>query len=225
MIDSNQLEVSHETETIGGAFFGLSYTYSLNPIEKSAAMVFQFDVTELYSDLPERPLRHKLADPRQEIIELVLLQTPVQSALEPPSMEIIKASLVPRSSKVSSTPSYQKVMHFEDWDTHGKKGTTSHLVSSWGTSFLDYLDSGIWAIFVFLLGIIALFVVVCLFCIFGCDWCSDDYEKAQHGKARKDKRRSSGRSGDLEMGKGRFKSAEELGLLGRGKVVGVGKSD
>jgi hypothetical protein len=83
-------------------------------------------------------------------------------------------------------------------------------------------------LFIFILAIMALFIVVCLFCIFGFGWHKDDYAEAQHGK-----RRSSGRSGsgkgawggnDVEAAR-RFKSPEELGLRGSGRVVRVGKSD
>lgn len=84
------------------------------------------------------------------------------------------------------------------------------------------MDSGIWSLFIFIIAIMALFVVVCIFCIFGCDFCSDEYEQAQHGKTRTEKTRT--RSGDLETGR-RFKSPEELGLMSRGRVIGVGKSD
>lgn len=222
IIASNQLEASHETN-LGGGFFGLSYRQSLRRVKKTAAVIFQFDVTELYSDLPEKPLQHKLNDPRQKIVEMLLLQKPVMSALEPVAFEIVKAELVPRSHNPVAPTSPQQAMKFEEWDSFGRKGTPSHLLSTWGTLFVDFLNSGIWALFVFLLGVIALFVVVCLVCIFGCDFWSDDYEKAQHGKARGEKKR--GRSTDLEMGRRHFKSAEELGLLGRGRVVGLGKSD
>jgi hypothetical protein len=138
-------------------------------------------------------------------------------------------------------------MHFHDWDIHGRRGTLSHRISRLFQSLGDFLDSGVWALFAFLGGVIALFVCMCLFCIFGADWCcpsADEYERAQSGKGK----RGAGKR-DLEMGReggggrgggggngygsggaGRlmqmqFKSPEELGLLGRGKVVGVGKSD
>ena len=89
---------------------------------------------------------------------------------------------------------------------------------------MEWMNSGVWALFVVVIAIIALFCIICLFCIFGCDMFQDDYEKAQNGKAREDRRR--GRSVDVECGQAsHFRSAEELGLLGRGKVVGVGKRD
>lgn len=61
-------------------------------------------------------------------------------------------------------------------------------------------------------------VIVCLFIIFGCGLHKDDYEQAQHGK-----RKSGGRN-DIESVR-RFRTPEELGLRGSGRVVGVGKSD
>jgi hypothetical protein len=156
------------------------------------------------------------------VLEIVLLQRPVVSALEHIAFEIVKASLVPRSQIQIHDISSQETMRFQDWDSFGKKGTPSHLMSSWGSSFLEYLDSSVWALFFLLMGIIVLFVIVCLVIIFACDCCTDEYEQAQHGKARGEKKRQ--KSGDVEMGR-RFKSAEELGLLGKGRVVGIGKRD
>jgi hypothetical protein len=110
-------------------------------------------------------------------------------------------------------------MNFHDWDAHGEKGTSAHLVSSASDSFLRLITSGVWSLFVFILAIIGLFVVLCLFCIF---WCGSaveyEYEKAQSGKRR------AGAS-DVENVKGRFMTAEELGLRSGARVVGVGKSD
>lgn len=223
LVSLNQLEASHEI-SLGGGFFGLSYRYDIRALPKTAAVLFQLDITELHSDLTETPIKYELKDKEQKMIQLLLLQRPVYAPQGPPTFEIIKAGLVSRSQPpLSGSPRTQRVMHFRDWDEFGHKGTPTHFFSNWGSALIDYLDSGVWALFVFFLAIIALFVVVCLFCIFGCDMCQDDYEKAQSGKARGERRRKS--KGDLETGKVVFRSAEELGLMGRGKVVGLGKSD
>ena len=119
-----------------------------------------------------------------------------------------------------------------DWDTHGRKGTLAHKISGYGTRLEDYLDTGAWALFAFVGCIIAVFVVVCLLCIFGAEYCCpDEYEAAQSGKGKY--RRSS--RGDEEwgalggvgkrVGGMQFKTPEELGLLGRGRIVGLGKRD
>ena len=136
-----------------------------------------------------------------------------------PMYEIVRADLVPRPSSASRVKMH--TMHFHDWDAHGEKGTPSHLISSTSDSFVEYISSEVWSLFVFIMATIALFVVICLFCIFGCGLGKDEYESAQHGKRRGGAR---GAKSDVERGKGRFLSAEELGLRG-GRVVGVGKSD
>lgn len=167
------------------------------------------------------------------MIELLLLQKPIYSARDPPSFEIIKADLVPRSSNPvpATSSSHQRTMHFRDWDELGRKGTWTHLVSAWGLVLVEFLDSGIWALVVFLLAVIAFFVVLCVISIFSFDFCRDDYEKAQSGKgmakvkAKARARVAKGRRSDVETGKMVFRSAEELGLVGRGKVIGLGKSD
>lgn len=224
ILSSNQLEASHETN-LGGGFFGLSYRQSLRAIKTSQgvkAFLFQFDVFELWSDLPEKELRFKMDDPEQKLLEVLLVEKQLISALEPaPTYEILSASLVSRSLHLVTRPSTsQLIMHFLDWDAYGRKGTTAHFLSSWTASFVDYLASGFWALFMFILFMIALFVVVCLVCIFGWGFWEDEYEKSQHGKRRRTRSR-----GDVEMAKGRFRSAEELGLMGRGRVIGVAKSD
>ncbi|PSN65833.1 hypothetical protein BS50DRAFT_635044 [Corynespora cassiicola Philippines] len=245
-IESNQLEANHEEgSSVGGGYFGLSYSYSLRPIRTSIessysadgstnrplnALLFQFDVLELHSDLPEHPMSHKLQSPDQKKLELILLEKPVLSPLQPAAAyEIINASLTPRSHNPPPPSSpLTRTMKFPEWDAFGKKGTASHAASRMGASFLDYISSGVWALFMFCLSIIALFVVVCLFCIFGCGWCEDEYASAQHGKKRRGGSGGGGGGwGDVEKGKGkgRFLSPEELGIVGRGRIVGVGKSD
>ncbi|KAF2470060.1 uncharacterized protein BDR25DRAFT_325778 [Lindgomyces ingoldianus] len=221
IVSSGQLEASHETNA-GGGYFGLSYSQSLRHVQDSTALVFQFDVIELWSDLTPTPLRHRLERLDQMMLELLLLQKPVYSALEPVSFEIIKAELVRRGHYGLKSSSNQQIMNFLDWDTFGQKGTLTHWLASWGSAMLDFLDSGIWALFITIFGVMVLFVVICVLCIFGCSFWQDDYAQAQHGKA---KRRKSKGKGDVELGRMPFKSAEELGLLGRGRVIGVGKSD
>lgn len=194
----------------------------MRAIENSSALVFQFDVIEIWSDLPSTPLLHKLDDANQKMLELVLLEKPVYSALEPPAFEIIKADLVLRSRDAVAPTSSQQTMHFLDWDDHGRKGTTAHALTSFGIWLIDYLDSGVWAMFMFILVIIVLFVLVCVLCVFGWGFWEDDYAQAQHGKAREGKRRV---KSDVEIAaRLPFRSAEELGLS-RGRVVGLGKSD
>lgn len=231
VVQSNQLEASHETN-LGGGFFGLSYQHSLRSVQTSQnleVLLFQFDVTDLYSDLRDPPLQHRLDDPRQKMLEVLLIEKPVMSALEPaPTFEILNASLVLRGQNAPSAKAKLSTMRFLDWDDYGEKGTAAHALTYSATSVVDYIASGFWGLFVFVLAVVALFVVVCLICIFGWGFWEDDYERAQHGKHNRTRSRGSGSwKADVETGraKGRFKSAEELGLMGRGRVVGMGKSD
>jgi hypothetical protein len=221
LIASNQLDV-------GGAFFGASYSYSLRHIKDSPnALLLHFDIMELWTDLTTPATTVMLDDERQKILEIVLLQRPLISAGDPGgAYEIIRASLISRpaeSRNIQGLRGPAKIsMWFRDWDAHGKKGTASHIVNTASSSFVSYISSGVWSLFIFILAVLALFVVVCLFVIFACGWRKDDYEKAQSGK-----RRSSGKGsswGDVEAAR-RFRSPEELGLRGSGRVVGVGKSD
>lgn len=207
LIAENQLEV--------GGYFGLSYAYSLRHIKDSTALVFQFEISELWSDLTETPITVKLDDPAQMMLEVVLLQRPLLSAGDPGHVnEIVRTSLVQRLG----SGAHQRTMAFHDWDIHGRKGTPAHLLSSFFDAFITYMSSGVWAIFIFALSIFSLFFLICLFCIFGWGFWKGEYEQAQHGKRR------SGGVNDIEQAK-RFKSAEELGLRNGGRVVGVGKSD
>ncbi|KAF2652779.1 hypothetical protein K491DRAFT_604169 [Lophiostoma macrostomum CBS 122681] len=235
LIATNQLEVSHEPASGGAgagasAVFGLSYRSTLRQITGSAALLFHFDVFALHSEILDPPLAFKMESREQKVVEVVLLQRPILSAFEYPGFEIVRAELVPRSEITSTSNAKSKeqglvTMHYSDWDHHGRKGTLAHRISSYGQALEDFLDTGVWALFAFLGAVIALFVGVCLLCIFGADWCCpDEYERAQSGKRR------GGASGNGQGGAGRlmqmqFKTPEELGLLGRGKVVGVGKSD
>lgn len=224
-LSTGQLEASHEAN-LGGGFFGVSYRHSLRNVKTSnalEALVFQFDVVELYSDLTNPALQYKLGDANQKMLEILLIQKPILSASDPsPAFEILNVRLVPRSLTATS----RRTMHFLAWDDHGQIGTPSHLFSSGTSSFVSFLTSGFWALFGFVMAVIIVFIVVVLMCVFGWEFWRDDYEKAQQGKHR---RKSSVKiRSDVESGKmrGRFKSAEELGLgLNRGEVVGMGKSD
>lgn len=113
-------------------------------------------------------------------------------------------------------------MHFQEWDAHGQKGTPAHLVAKTSDASVAWITSGVWSLFLFILAVIALFVVLCLFLVFGCGCIGgDEYERAQSGK-----KRGGGGMNDIERGKGRFLSAEELGIRGGGgRVVGVGKRE
>ncbi|KAJ4351229.1 uncharacterized protein N0V89_006568 [Didymosphaeria variabile] len=227
-LSSGQLEASHETN-LGGGFFGLSYRHSLRTVQTSKnieALLFQFDVVALHSDLTTPPLQFKLDDPAQKMLQVLLVQRAVLSAGDSShSFEILSVKLVPRADL-----NHLRTMHFLSWDANGEKGTFSHYISSLTNSFIAFLSSGFWTLLGFIMAVIVVFVVVCLMCVFGWEYWKDDYEKAQQGKQR---RKSSVKGGrvDVETGvgkmKGRFKSAEELGLglPNRGQVVGMGKSD
>jgi hypothetical protein len=232
-IASNQLEASHELK-LGGGSFGLSYRQSLRTIKTEnnlKALLFQFDVFELYTDLTTPPLKHKLQSPAQKMLELLLIENPLLSALQPtPTYEILRASLISRASNPNGDPKPLS-MSFLDWDDFGEKGTAAHALSYGAESMVSYILSGFWGLFTFILGLITLFVVIVLLCIFGFSFWEDDYEKAQHGKRRMSRASTRGsvswKRSDVELGqgKGRFLSAEELGIGGRGRVVGMGKSD
>jgi hypothetical protein len=180
------------------------------------ALLLLFDVFEIWTDLLSTDLTVQLSDPKQMVVEIVLLQRPLLSPGDPAhAFEIVHARLVPRSSSGN-----MRTMHLHDWDVHGEKGTPAHLVSSASDTFVDYISSGVWSLFIFIMAVIALFVVLCLFCAFGCGFRRDEYEyeKAQFGK------KWVGAS-DVENVKGRFMSAEELGLRSGARVIGVGKCD
>jgi hypothetical protein len=181
---------------------------------------------ELWTDLTTPATTVILDDEKQKILEVLLLQRPLLSAGDPGSAyEIIRTSLIPRPAEPNSVKGPVKVsMWFRDWDAHGKKGTASHIVNSASSSFVSYISSGVWSLLIFIVAVLALFVVVCLFVILACGWHKDDYEQAQSGKRRSSGKGSGGGWGDVEAAR-RFRSPEELGLRGSGRVVGVGKSD
>ncbi|KAJ4376236.1 hypothetical protein N0V83_001519 [Neocucurbitaria cava] len=158
---------NNQLDSLGGAYFGLSYAYSLQPIKGiKNALVFHFDILQLWSDLPEPPITVVLDDAKQKMLEVVFLQRPLLSAGDAPnSLEIVRAELVPRPPSQGTTTSKsrsRKIMNFHDWDAHGKKGTPSHLLNSASASVTSYLTSGAWALFLFIMAIIALFVLLCL---------------------------------------------------------------
>jgi hypothetical protein len=220
--DMDKLVASNQLDSLGGAYFGASYSYSLSSVKDSSALMLHFDIMELWTDLTSPPLTIIMDKEEQKILEVVLLQRPLLSAGDPASAyEIIRASLVQR--KDVRKPMKMR-MWFHDWDANGKKGTATHIVNSASTSFVDYISSGVWSLFVFILAVMALFVVVCLFIIFGCGWHKDDYEQAQHGKRKSGSGKGSWGGNDIESVR-RFMAPEELGIRGSGKVVGIGKSD
>lgn len=225
--DIEKLVISNQLDDLGGAYFGASYSYSLRRLKSSEARVLHFDIMQLWTDLTTPALTVILDKPEQKMLEIVLLPRPLLSSGDPAnSYEIVRASLIPRpaESEKGSKGARKTSMWFHDWDANGKKGTATHIVNSASSSFVDYLSSGVWSLFIFIVAIIALFVVVCLFCIFACGWHDDDYEKAQYRKKKTSGGKSSWAGTDVETAR-RFLSPEELGLRGSGTVVGVGKSD
>ena len=225
--DIEKLVVSNQLDDLGGAYFGASYSYSLRHLKSSEARVLHFDIMQLWTDLTDPPLTVILDKAEQKILEVVLLPRPLLSSADPANAyEIIRANLVPRPAEMEkgSKGPGKVSMWFHDWDANGKKGTATHIVNSATSSFVDYLSSGMWALFIFIIAVIALFVVVCLFCIFACGWHDDDYEKAQYRKKKTGGSKGAWAGRDVETAR-RFMSPEELGLRGSGTVVGVGKSD
>lgn len=225
--DISSLILSNQLDNLGGSYFGASYSYTLGRVKDSTkALLFQFDIMELWADLTSPPTTIILDRKEQKILELVLMQRPLLSPGDPAgAYEIIRAHLIARPPALAkSAKGPKKVsMWFRDWDANGKKGTATHIVNSASESLAAYISSGVWSLFIFVFAVVALFIVVCLFVIFGCGWCNEnDYEIAQHGK--KSKHSTGGRGRDVEAAR-RFLSPEELGLRGSGKVVGVGKSD
>lgn len=217
---------SGSVDDAGGAYFGISYKYSVRRLKGSPhALSLIFDVFTAWTDLTKPALTVELEDAKQKVLEVVVLQRPIVGAGDAAHVwEIVRADLVDRSSV--QTTDKPRIMRFLDWDAHGKKGTTAHMVNSASDSVLDYITSGVVGLLFFIMGIVALFVILCLFCIFGCGWSGDEYGSAQRGKRRTNHRGSGSYKGnDVEKAKGRFMTAEELGLRSGGRVVGVGKSD
>ncbi len=191
----------------------MSYTYSVLPIKSSRAVLFRFDIMELWSDLPRSPLTIVLDDAKQKILEIVLLQRPIMSPGDPNNaFEIIRAELVLRPENEPRSASKQ-VMWFQDYDSFGKKGTTLHLVNSASDSLVAYISSGIWSLVIVVVAIVATFVGICLCCFFALGLHRDEYDMAQKGK----KRRKDGTWGSIDVEKARrFMAPEELGLRSGG---------
>jgi hypothetical protein len=163
--DVDKLVESNQLDNLGGAYFGASYSYSLRRLKESNALLFYFDVMEMWTDLTSPHLTIIMDKEEQKVLEVVLLQRPLLSAGDHASAyEIIRASLVPRKDIKKPMKMH---MWFHDWDANGKKGTATHMVNSASSSFIDYISSGIWSLFIFILAVMALFVIVCLFIIFG----------------------------------------------------------
>jgi hypothetical protein len=206
------LAASNSLDATSSAALGLSYAYSLHRLASpSSGLVFQFDVREACTGLLSSPTAIKLAHPQQHVLEVVLLRRPLYSAGDAAdAYEIVRARLIPRISKFGTR---LHSMEFRDWDA---KGTSAQYIASTSDSLVQ---SGAWGLFVFGLAVVALFVVVGVFCVFWCGGMDEHgYERAQVGKRRTGNR-------DVESGRGRFLTAEELGLGMGARVVGVGKGD
>ncbi|KAH9866223.1 hypothetical protein J1614_008789 [Plenodomus biglobosus] len=214
MIESNSLD------SPGSAPFALSYAYSLHGIQSSPnALLFHFDILQLWSDLPSPPVTVTLDNTNQKILQVVLLQQPLVSAADPsPAYSIIRAALVPRSS----SPQHMRQVWFHEWDAHGKSGTSLHFFNRASDAVMAYASSGVWALFIFIAALMGLFVVLCLFCCFAVGAFSGeeyDYERAQVRK-RMRKRGWRAAQDDVEKGAGDVEKGR-----GMGRLVGVGKSD
>lgn len=155
--DIMTLASTNQLDSPNGAFFGLSYTLSLQRLKPtSSALLLHFDVFELWTDLPSDPLTVKLLDPKQKILEVVLLQRPLLSPGDGDAWEIVRADLVSRPTPGAKGAGV-RTMKFLDWDAHGEVGTPSHLVNSASDSLMNYVSSGAWALFVFVLAVVGLF--------------------------------------------------------------------
>ncbi|KAF1831146.1 hypothetical protein BDW02DRAFT_557512 [Decorospora gaudefroyi] len=200
------------------AHLAASYAYTLHRLPNPAALLIHFQIMQLWTEVTSPPTTIVLDDPHQPVLELVLLRRPLLGAADPGSAyEIVRAALVPRdwSPFVTDPHPLTTSMWFRDWDKHGKKGTVRHVFNSASERFVAFVGSGVWALGVFVV------VVLALFCVVGLGG-RDDYVVAQQGKRRK----GGGGSADLEaVGGRRFLGPEELGVRGGGRVVGVGKSD
>ena len=178
---------------------------------------------QLWSDLTPSPISVPLDDPAQKVLEVLLLPRPLLSAGDAsPAFEIVRVELVERPE--DEARGARRTMWFLDWDAHGKKGTTAHIINSASDSFVTYVSSGVVSLFVFILAVMAVFVGVVVLVVLGCGWHKDDYERAQHGKRGGGRGSGPWGANDVEKAR-RFRSAEELGIRSSARVVGVGKSD
>jgi hypothetical protein len=202
--------------------FGLSYSYSLHRVSDSPALVIRFNVIEASTAATPRPLTFKLDRASQPALQLVLLRRPVVGAADPgPLYEIVRADVVPRDGSARSP----RTMLWHEWDERGRKGTPGYVVSAVVDGVDEWVRSSVLGLFVFVGAVVGLFIVVCLFCIFGWGFWRDEYQQAQVGKGRTPRTAARWVGNDVERARGRFLSPHELGMRTRGAVVGLGKSD
>ena len=189
----------------------------------SPALVFRFNVIELWTDLTTRPLTVKLDRTSQRALELVLLKRPVLGAADPtPVYEIVRADVVPRDGSRRSPTT----MHWHEWDARGRRASLRYVVAAAVEGVEEWVTTSVLGLFVFVGAVVALFVVLCLFCIFGWGFWRSEYHQAQVGKGISPRRTAARWVGnDVERARGRFLSPHELGMRTTGMVVGVGKSD
>ena len=117
--DLSTLLLSNQLDNVGGGYFGASYSYTLGRVKDAPkALLFQFDIMELWTELTSPPTTVVLDRKEQKILELVLMQRPLLSPGDPPgAYEIIRASLVARPPALAkSAKGPRKVsMWFLDW--------------------------------------------------------------------------------------------------------------
>ncbi|OCK78891.1 hypothetical protein K432DRAFT_426936 [Lepidopterella palustris CBS 459.81] len=235
MIENEELDFNEKYE-VNQVEFGISYDYALFTLAGSSAIVLHFDVIGLFKDLPDEKVSLALDIPQQQLLEVVLLQKPIISALEPPTFEIVRADLVPRDEAAinhtgSARPGHT-IMQFLDWDDFGRKGSFSHGLLYGGHSFALFFDSD-WIIMIIAISsmIAAAFAIYAIYqlCL---TFYRDDYEYAQQGKAAAS-RRTKGEERmkdreraweDEEKGLG-VVGIEELRAIRRGHLAGVTKHD
>lgn len=212
LVDIGQLDSGAHGAPGGGGYFGLSYAFSINHVPETAGWVLRFDMVQVWSGLLPKPILVTLNHPDQTMLEIVVMKRPTLSSLESPAFEIADTRLVPRPTR---PPRTLQVMNFLEWDEFGRIGTWSHYVAAWNDTLLRFLDAGVTNVLALVFGIVVLVVVVCALCVAGFNLFQDDYQQAQAQKVK---------GGDEERRVG-FRGPEELGLLGRGRVIGIGKSD
>ena len=223
---------SNEIDT-AGPLFGLSYGYSLRRVTNSSALIFRFNVFGAQftppshnSIRPVSPSAKKiisLDDPKQRVIELILLPRPLLSPGDVgPVWEIITARLSDRDSKGSKK--IMKTMIFDEWDEFGRKGSPSHLASAFSNSLVLYVSSGFWGLVMAILGVLVIFVSFVVSCVVGWDWWSSEHKRTQARKGQNDGSRGR-EGGDMEKARGMFLSAGKLGMTDGRNFVGAGKSD
>ncbi|KAF2122927.1 hypothetical protein BDV96DRAFT_10919 [Lophiotrema nucula] len=221
MVDSGQLETPH------GGFFGISYHSSQHSVKDSPnSLMFQFHVFEAWSGFTSPATSVEmddLEDPalsqEQEMLELVLIQKPLLSPLEKgSSYEIARIGLVEKPELGGWQTSVKYIPSSDFGKPSAPSSSTAHAASaSMGEGFIDWISSGVFALFIFILAIIAVFVIVCLFCIFGMDFFKkDEYGAAQTKKHGRNKRLWGwGRAIEKRRGDGYMRTEKEEVLLFR----------